>query len=139
MTMLFQAHSGLRYLVLLGAVLVLLAAVYGLATGKSLPAARGLMAAFTGVLDVQILLGLGLVLGGIWYGALIGHLVMMSVAAVVAHVASVKARRANDARRADIIRLIGVVVALVCIIGGIMSIGRGIVGTSPPTITSSAP
>ena len=139
MNMLFQAHSGLRYLVLLLAALVLLAAVYGLATGKSVPALRGLMAAFTGVLDVQILLGLGLVIGGIWYGALIGHLVMMSVAAVVAHVASVKARRATDDRRANTIRLVGVVVALVCIVGGIMSIGRGIVGTSPPTITASNP
>lgn len=134
MNMLYQAHSGLRYLVLLAGVLALLVCVYGIATGKPVRAAQVLTAAFTGLLDLQILLGVGLVIGGIYYGALIGHLVMMALAAVVAHVASVMARRTEDARRALTLRLVGVGLALVFIVGGILAIGRSVVGTAAPTL-----
>jgi hypothetical protein len=133
MNALYHAHSGLRYLVLLAGVAALLVLAAGLATGRPVRAARALTSAFTGLLDLQILLGLGLVLGGVFYGALIGHLVMMLVAAVAAHVASVVARRAADERRANTTRLVGVLVALLCIVGGIMAIGRGVLGSAPAT------
>lgn len=134
MNILYHAHSGLRYLVLLTGVVAVLVFAYGLATGKRAPAGRGLMAAFTGLLDLQILLGIGLVIGGIYYGALIGHFVMMGVAAAAAHVTSVMARRTTDERRALTLRLAGVVLALLCIAGGIMAIGRSVVGSAPPTL-----
>lgn len=134
MTMLFQAHSGVRYLVLLVGVLALLACLYSVATGRPVRAAQGLTSAFTGLLDLQILLGLGLVIGGIFYDALVGHLVMMALAAVVAHVSSVRAKRAQDERKATMARLIGVGLALVLIVGGIMSIGRSVIGSGAPTL-----
>lgn len=134
MNILYQAHSGLRYLVLLAAIAAIVALGYALATRRPVRAGRGLTAAFTGLLDLQLLLGLALVLAGIWYGALIGHLAMMVLAAVAAHAGTMIARRSADERRATTMRLGGVVLALVFIIGGIMAIGRSIVGSAPPTL-----
>lgn len=126
MNILFHAHSGLRYLVLLVAVVALAVFLYGLATRRDVGAARGLMAAFVGVLDLQALLGIILLLLWPFYGALIGHIVMMILAVAAAHVASVMARKSTDARRAMIIRTAGVAASLVLVIGGIMAIGRDI-------------
>jgi hypothetical protein len=61
--------------------------------------------------------------------------VMMSVAAVAAHVSSVMARRATDERRALVIRLVGVVLTLALIAAGITAIGRGIFASAPMTTT----
>ncbi len=138
MNMLFQAHSGIRYLVLLAGVLVILACIHGVVTGKPHKAIRGLSAAFTGFLDLQILLGVALVIGGIFYGALMGHLVMMALAATVAHVGSVMARKQANIAGECRIRLIATIVAMVLIVGGIMSIGRSVLGTSSPTVASPA-
>ena len=135
MNFLYQAHSGLRYLVLLAAVIALVALGIGLASGRAAPRGRVFALAFTGLLDLQVLLGLGLVIGGIFYGALMGHIVMMVLAAVVAHASSIMARRSgDDERRATRLRFIGVVVALVLIVGGIMAIGRSVIGSAPPTL-----
>ena len=134
MNVLYQAHSGLRYLVLLAGLGALVALAVGGFSGRPVRAARGLTSAFTGLLDLQILLGVALVIGGIFYGALIGHLSLMLVAAVVAHVAGVRARKAGDERQANRLRLIGVGVALLCIVLGITAIGRGIFSSAAPTL-----
>jgi hypothetical protein len=61
---------------------------------------------------------------GRYYPALIGHMVMMIFAAVAAQAAfSVNRRRETPSLQ---LPLAGVVVALVCIFGGVMSIGRGL-------------
>ena len=133
MNFLDQTHSGLRFLVLLAGLGALIALAIGGFSGRPVRAARGLTSAFTGLLDLQILLGVALVIGGIFYGALIGHLTLMLVAAVVAHVAGVRARKAGDERQANRLRLIGVGVALLCIVLGITAIGRGIFGSAPPS------
>ncbi len=127
MNIIFHAHSGLRYLVLLVAVIALAVFLYSLATRKNIGAARGLMAAFVGVLDLQALLGIILLLLMPFYGALMGHIVMMILAVAVAHIASVMARKSTDERRAMIIRVAGVVGSLVLVVGGIMAIGRSII------------
>lgn len=131
MTSLYQAHSGLRYLVLLAAVVALFALAYALASGRGVRAARILPAAFTGLLDLQILLGIGLVIGGVFPDAAVGHLVMMVLAAVVAHGASVLGKRASTVQREQVVRLAGIVVALALIIGGIMALGRSVLGSAP--------
>lgn len=134
MNALYHAHSGLRYLVLLLGLVALAVLAWGLATRRTTGAERGLTAAYTGALDLQLLLGLGvIVLGGIWYPALIGHLTMMILAAAVAHIASVRARRTAEPRRATRLRLIGVAISLVLLVGGIMSIGRGLLESRAPT------
>jgi drug/metabolite transporter (DMT)-like permease len=120
---LFQAHSGLRFLVLLAGVVAAAVLLWGWSsrrpyTGQS----RTVTAVFTGLLGLQFLLGIGTVLTRPWYGALIGHLVMMFAAIGVAQGLTGYARRQADARRAHMISLIGVLLALALIVGGIMAI-----------------
>jgi heme A synthase len=131
---LYHAHSGLRYLVLLAALAALIALVYGLATGRAARAARALATTFTGLLDLQILLGIGLVMGGIFPDAVVGHLFMMLFAAVAAHASGIAAKRAPSERRALGIRLAGVALALALIVGGIMAIGRSVLGSAAPML-----
>jgi hypothetical protein len=135
MTFLFHAHSGLRYLVLIAGIAAVAYFAFALATGRTAERpARILTAMFVGFLDLQIVLGLLLMVAGIFYGALMGHLVMMLLAAAAAHGASVMARRSADPRRALQIRLAGVVVALLLIVGGVMAIGRSVFGSGAPSV-----
>ena len=121
--MLFYAHSGLRFLVLLSAVIAAAVLLWGWRSSRPLAGqARASLAVFTAALDLQVLLGIGLVLTRPFYGALIGHLVMMVAAAIAAHALSVYARKITDVRRANLVALAGVLLALLLIVGGIMSI-----------------
>ena len=135
MQMLFYAHSGLRYLVLLAG---LAALVYYLVAMRSKEgdtrAGRILGAVFVGSLDLQILLGILMVALGLFYSALIGHMFMMVAAAVVAHVARAMARGSANPSRANSIRILGVALALILIVGGIMAIGRSVFGSGSPTL-----
>lgn len=135
LTGLFHAHSGLRYLILLVGVI---AVVYYLIAWRSARpvnrADRILFSSFTGLLDLQILLGLGMVFSGIFYPALVGHLVMMLGAAVLVHVLGVRSKKTDDARKAQLLRLVAIVGAFVLIIAGIQSIGRGILQSNAPTL-----
>ena len=134
MNALYHAHSGIRYLVLLAAVVAIVVLGFGLATGRRPRATRAVAASFTGLLDLQVLLGLALVIGGMLTAKATGHLVMMVLALVVAHAASVIAGRATDERRELTVRLVGVVLSLVLIVGGIMAIGRGVLGSLPASV-----
>ncbi|HUE97563.1 MAG TPA: hypothetical protein VMN39_12960 [Longimicrobiaceae bacterium] len=135
MEMLFYAHSGLRYLVLLAGFAAAAYYGYAVATKKGNErTARILGSAFVGTLDLQIVVGVVMVVLGLYYPALIGHLFMMIGAAVVGHVALVLARSAPSPERAYAIRLMGVVFALVLIAGGIMAIGRSIFGSGVPSM-----
>ena len=132
---LFYAHSGLRYLILLVGVAVAVNCALALRSQRpSNYTDRILTAAFTGLLDLQLLLGIGLVISGILYPALIGHIAMMALAVVVAHVTSVLAKKATEPRRAHAMRLAGALGALVLILGGITAIGRAIFGTGAPSM-----
>ena len=135
MQMLFMAHSGLRYLVLLTGIVGLAYFSYVAITKKSNERAGQILgSAFAGFLDLQVLLGILMVILGLFYSALIGHMFMMISAAVVAHVAMKFARGAPDPARANSIRLLGVAVPLILIVGGIMAIGRQVFGTGSPTM-----
>ena len=133
MSILYHAHSGLRYLVLLAALAAVIALAYAFATARAVRAAQLLSTSFTGLLDLQILLGLGLVIGGIFPDAVVGHLVMMVFAAVVTHASSIVGQRASSERRELGIRLAGIALALALIVGGILAIGRSVLGTAPLT------
>jgi heme A synthase len=123
MNALFYAHSGLRYLVLLLAVVYVAVLVMGLVQ-KSAPGKlhRALGGAFAGTLDLQVLLGLTMVAMGKFYPQLIGHLSMMLLAAVLVHAMQIVNRKRPQPRHQ--LPLIGVAGALVLILGGIMAIGR---------------
>ena len=130
MRTLFYIHSGLRYLVLLMGLVALVYFAFGLATKRPVDrSVRIIGSSFAGLLDTQILLGLAL-LGSGWpfYGALWGHLTMMLLAAVLAHVLLVMNRRRPNP--GYLLPLIAVAGALLLVIGGILSIGRSLVGTT---------
>ena len=134
MKSLYHAHSGLRYLVLLAAVVALIALAYALGTGRATRPARILATTFTGLLDLQIVLGIALVMGGMFPDIVIGHLIMMILAVVVAHASSIIGQRSSSERRELAIRLTGIALALVIIVGGIMALGRSVLGSAPPTM-----
>lgn len=121
--MVFYAHSGLRFLVLVAAVIAAAVLLWKWNTGRPFDRqSRAVTSVFVGVLDLQVLLGIINVFFRPWYGALTGHLIMMIAAAIAAHGITVYGRKQPDARRAHLITLVGVVLALLLILGGIMSI-----------------
>lgn len=138
MNPLFHAHSGLRYLVLLAGLVALVFFAFSLATKRPWSkGARVLGSVFTGLLDLQIVLGILLVLmGGNWYPAMWGHVVMMVVAAAAAHVLFAKNRRRPEPGHA--LPLVAIVVATVCVVGGIFAIGRSPFGAKRPAAATAA-
>jgi uncharacterized membrane protein YphA (DoxX/SURF4 family) len=126
MDTLFAAHSGVRYLVLLMGLVALVWFAWGKASGRpfSRPA-PALLAGFVGFLDVQVLMGLVLLIGGRRPAAIWGHLATMLLAAVAIHtVAAVHNRRPGPAGYG--LPLFGVALTLGLIVLGILSIGRPI-------------
>lgn len=120
---LFHAHSGLRFLVLLAGGIALAMMAWGMSGRRPYAGqSRASMAVFAGALDLQVLIGVGLLFVRPFYGALTGHLIMMLAAVGVVHGLSVYARKLMDARRAHAVALAGVALALVLIVGGIMAI-----------------
>jgi hypothetical protein len=129
---LFQAHSGLRYLVLLAGlvalVLLLMLRFAGEGSDRAVsPGARIASASFAGLLDLQVLLGVVLVFLRPWNGALIGHVAMMVLALIALHLFRVAARRAQAGSRQATFLLLSILLPLVLIVGGILAIGRPIV------------
>ena len=124
---LFHAHSGLRYLVLLAGVLSFGYSLLALARKRPWDRpGRILLSAFVGVMDLQLLLGLILVFVRNFYPALWGHITLMVLAVAVGHVASVVNRRRPPERQSHAVAAIGVAGALLLIVGGIVAIGRPI-------------
>jgi hypothetical protein len=104
-------------------------AAYGMATGRPYDTRmRALSAIFTGVVDLTILSGFTLIFTGIFYPQLGGHIVMMVLAAAVAHVVHGVMKRRPDDERTYAPHLVGTLVVLGMVITGIMAIGRPIVG-----------
>lgn len=125
MSGLYHAHSGFRFLILLiGAINVVVLGI-GLAQKKPFGRVhRVLGALFAGSLHLQVIMGIAMVAMGRYFPLLIGHMFMMVIAAVVAQVAlSVNRRRPHPSL---VLPLVGVLLALLCITGGLMAIGRGL-------------
>jgi hypothetical protein len=129
--MLFYAHSGVRYIVLLLGVLTLAYGVFGLVTRRAYdPKMLTLSRLFTASLHLQVLLGLALLLTRQFQPALIGHIVMMVFAAIVATLVPVVMRKRQPAARTWLPHVIGTLVAMALIVFGIMAIGRSPLGMS---------
>lgn len=125
----FTIHSYVRYLVLVAGVGAIITAIIGWrAAGLPPRAERALSGAFVGLLDLQVVLGVLVLLTGFpFYGALTGHLFMMVLAAAAAHGASVMARRREPARSGSPVRTVGFMLAMLLIVGGIMAIQRSVI------------
>lgn len=127
--MLFYAHSGWRYLVLLALVLNLGYALFGILGRRPYDATMLRLARIlTASVHVQVLLGIGLLFARRFYPQLIGHLVTMALAAVAVTIVPVVMRKRDPAARTWLPHLIATVVAAALIVVGIMAIGRSPLG-----------
>lgn len=104
MNILLMAHSGLRWLILLIAGIAIIKYLIGwLQRGQYKGMDHGLMSAFSGLMDLQSLLGLILLLWSGFAGVgfpffRIAHALIMIVAAILAHM-SRRWKNADDATR----------------------------------------
>lgn len=104
MNILLMAHSGLRWLILLVAAIAIVKYLIGwLSSAEYKGMDRGLMAGFSGLMDLQATLGIIFLLwngltGAGFPGYRITHGLIMIVAAVVAHL-SVRWKNAGDITR----------------------------------------
>lgn len=122
-------HSGVRYLVLLAAVAALGAAIMAGRPGR--PASRTherTYTIFVGLLDLQVVIGIVLLLLRGFYPQLMGHIFTMLLAVAVAHGFGIAARSRERERMqpAAGMRIAGAVLTVILVIGGIMAIGRPI-------------
>ena len=129
MSALLYAHSGIRYLVLLAGALTILYGVFGWATKRPYDDhIKRLGLAFAGLIDLQLLMGLLIILSGSFYPALIGHVMVMVFAAVAAHLPVAVMKRRPPEQRTFAPYAAWAIVALVLIWGGVLSIGRSMFG-----------
>ena len=126
---LMNAHSGLRYLILLAGVLTVLYAAYGVASGRAYDKTmRVLASSFAGTIHLQLLLGLALLFSGLFQPAVMGHLFMMLFAAAAAQIPVSVMRRRPEERKSYLPHGVAALAALAMIVAGILAIGRPIVG-----------
>lgn len=124
--LLYHAHSGVRYLVLLAGFAVLAYTVYALLTRRPYDQLmRRLGGAFAGLVHLQVLLGIGVLFTGRFYPALGGHIVLMVFAAVAAQTVPSVMRRRPMEERTLFPHLIGTLAALALIAAGILAIPGG--------------
>ena len=124
-----NAHSGLRYLVLLLGVLTVLYAIYGAATKRDYdPRIRMLSSTFALMMHIQIMLGIALVFSGRFSAALTGHIFMMLFAAAAGQIPVSVMRRRPDEEKTYLPHAVWAAVSLAVIWGGMMAIGRPLVG-----------
>jgi hypothetical protein len=129
MNILLMAHSGLRWLILLVAVVAIIKFALGwLRGGQFKGMDRGLMAGFSGLMDLQATLGIVFLLWSGFAGAgfprfRIEHGFVMILAAVVAHL-SARWKNADDKTRFRN-NLFTIIASLVLVLVGIASLPGG--------------
>lgn len=128
--MLFHAHSGLRYLVLLAGIATLLYALAGVIQRSPYNRTMRILATvFAGTLHLQVVAGIALLFTGRFYPQLIGHIFLMILAAVVAQVVPSIMRRRPEEQRSYLPHAVSALVALGLIWSGVAAIGRGLLGS----------
>jgi heme A synthase len=80
-----------------------------------------------------------LVVTGIWYSALIGHMFIMFIAVGLFTAMAGYAKRQTDHHKAHGVALAGVVLTLALVAGGILSIRQGLFASSGQPSARSAP
>lgn len=125
--MLFAAHSGLRYLVLLAGLFVVLQALAGILGKREYSTAMArLAAAFTGLLHLQVLTGVAVLFTRPFTTAIIGHLFLMLAAAAAAQLTGSVVKRRPRKEKSHGPHLVGAVLALGLVAAGVLAIGRGV-------------
>jgi hypothetical protein len=129
MDVIVGVHSLVRWLVV---VVALIAVVrYALVMAGRAPSSgmdRGLMSGYTGLLDLNVLLGLIIIVGlsintGQVLTVWLEHAVTNIVGVVVAHVFAQRAKKVEDAKLKARTNLLGVVISIAIIVVGVALIG----------------
>lgn len=124
MDVLRDIHSIVRWIIVVMGLVVAAKSAYGwLAKAKFGPADRGLMSAFVGLLDLQLLLGAGLLFG---FGILpyqMEHATTMLLAVAAGHF-SMRWRKAPDETRFRN-NFIVIIVVFILIIAGVARLPQG--------------
>ncbi len=117
-------HSIVRWLVVIVAVVALVRyalVVTGRAQSNGMD--RGLMSGYTGLLDLNVLLGLILIIGLGFTAQRIEHAVTNIIGVAVAHILARRAGKIDDAKLKARTNLLGVLISI-----GIIVIGVALVG-----------
>ena len=129
----FMAHSGVRYLVLLFGAACVVYALVGWATGRRYDRPMRVLASmFAGTLHLQVLLGVAVILTipGSFSAALMGHILPMVLAAVVAQLPVSVMRRRPREQRTYAPHAVSSLIALALIWAGVAAIGRSLLGSA---------
>ena len=125
MAFILTLHSIVRWLVVLVAVVAVVRYALVMA-GKAQSSGmdRGLMSGYTGLLDLNVLLGLILIIGlGEWETVQIEHAVTNIIGVVVAHIFAQRAKKIEDAKLKARTSLLGVVISILIIVVGVTFVG----------------
>ena len=130
MGIVLMLHSIVRWVIVLAAVIGI--GRYALVMAGRMPGSkldRGLMSGFTGLMDLNVLLGLIYLL---WSGLAtpigfpmqrIEHAVTNVIAVVVAHIFAARAKKATDDKSMARNNLLGIVVSLVLVVAAVAVVG----------------
>lgn len=125
--MLFAAHSGLRFLILVGGLFVIVYAAVGLLGKREYaPAMARLAAVFVGLIHLQVFLGVAVLFTRPFQTMLVGHVFLMLGAGAVAQITHTVVRRRPPEAKTYGPHLVGALVAMLLMAAGIMAIGRGV-------------
>ena len=117
-------HSIVRWLVVLVAVIAVVRYALVMA-GRAQPSGmdRGLSSGYTGLLDLNVLLGLILIIGLGFTTQAIEHAVTNLIGVAVAHIFAQRAKKIEAATLKARTNLLGVVISLAIIIVGVALVG----------------
>jgi hypothetical protein len=125
MEFLVGIHGLVRWLVVIVAVVAVVRYALVMA-GKTQSSGmdRGLISGYTGLLDLNVLLGVIIIIGlGEWEMGQIEHMVTNIIGVVVAHVFAQRAKKIEDPKIKARTNLLGVVISLLIIIVGVALVG----------------
>jgi heme A synthase len=125
MEILVGIHGLVRWLVVLVAVIAVVRYALVMA-GKAQSSGmdRGLMSGYTGLLDLNVLLGVIIIIGlGEWEVVQIEHAVTNIIAVVVAHIFAQRAKKIEDPKLKARTSLLGVVISILIIVVGVAFVG----------------
>ena len=118
-------HGLVRWLVVIVAVVAVVRYALVMA-GKAQPSGmdRGLISGYTGLLDLNVLLGVIIIIGlGEWEMAQIEHMTTNIIGVVVAHIFAQRAKKIEDPKIKARTNLLGVVISLLIIVVGVALVG----------------
>lgn len=117
-------HSLVRWAVVAVGVIAAVRAVMVMSGQSSSKMDRGLMSGFTGLMDLNVLIGAILIISlGEWEMVQIEHAVTNIIGVAVAHIFVARAKKIDDPKRKAQFHLLGVVVSLLIIVVGVSLVG----------------